>query len=147
MPWSCSSSGSDGAAEPGIEYYMLADHRGGLKFSICTSDWSGLFRTLTAAIAAPQPLPCAYPIPEPPEGMTFDPFRVNVVYTPGSGAPAEVIPYVGSDDGANCTSGGWYYDDPASPDAILLCPSTCSVISGDAGGRVDIAFGCMTFII
>jgi len=137
----------DGAAEPGIEYYMLAGHTGGLTFSICTMDWSGLFSTLTAAIAVPMPLPCVYPIPDPPDGTEFDPFRVNVVYTPGDGSGEQVFPYVGTDDGADCTAGGWFYDDPDSPDAIQICPSTCAAISADPAGRVDIAFGCQTFII
>ena len=145
----CSSGGfpPDGAAAPGEEYYELAMARGGLIFSICTADWSGLFSTLTAAIAVPRALPCVYPIPPPPEGMELDPMRVNVGYTPGGSTDQRIIPYVGTSDGADCTAGGWYYDDPATPSSILLCPSTCAEVGGDASGRVDIVFGCQTFII
>jgi hypothetical protein len=145
----CTNGGfpPEGAAAPGIEYYTLADHRGGLKFSICTDDWSGLFRTLTAAIAVPQPLPCVYPIPDPPDGMELDPFRVNVVYTPSDGTGSQVVPYVGTDDGVDCTRGGWYYDDPGAPSVVQLCPSTCSVVGADLSGEVSVAFGCQTLII
>ena len=54
---------------------------------------------------------------------------------------------MGTPDGANCTTGGWYYDDFANPTRIILCPSSCSAISGDSGGRVDVELGCTTFLI
>ena len=139
----------EGAASPGIEYYELAAATGGRTFSICTpsEEWVALFDTLTTAIAVPVVIPCEYGIPDPPDGTELDFGRVNVRYTSGGGA-ATVYPFVGLDDGrADCTSGGWYYDDISAPGAIVLCPSTCEVIQGDAEGRVDVELGCTTFII
>lgn len=135
----------EGAANPGDRYYQLARDTGGLTFSICTSDWSSLFRDLTTVVAVPTPLPCSYEIPPPPMGMSFDRNRVNVVYTPSSTGAADTIPSVGSSD--RCGAEGWYYDDPANPSVILLCPSSCTLLGSDPGGRVNIAYGCATELI
>ncbi|MFK7991027.1 MAG: hypothetical protein AB8I08_33715 [Sandaracinaceae bacterium] len=138
----------DGAADVGEEYYELAAATGGRTFSICTpsAEWTGLFDTLTTAIAVPQTIPCEYDIPEPPSDTELDFNRVNIRYNSSSGG-SNVFPYVGGDDGADCTSGGWYYDDAAAPTRIILCPNTCSVVNGDSGGTVNVELGCLTFII
>jgi len=139
----------EGAASPGLQYIQLARDNSGLFFSICTpaEEWATLFGSLTAAIAVPQALPCRYEVPAAPDGMTLDPFLVNLVYTSGGGTE-EVLPYVGGTAGEDpdCTGGGWYYESDAQ-DVILICPNTCSVIEGDAAGQINLAFGCMTFII
>lgn len=134
------------AADNGEEYWMLASRTGGRALSICTADWTALFSDLTTAISQPQALPCTYEIPPPPPGEEFDPNRVNVEYTPGGGGAPQTIPNVGTLD--RCTGEGWYYSgDPAAPDGVELCPSTCSRIEVDATGRVDVAFGCATLLI
>lgn len=141
----CQTSGfpPEGAAAPGIQYYKLADGTGGLKFSICTSDWTGLFKTLTAAVAVPAKLPCTFTLPTESAGE-IDPTKVNVVYTNGSGT-AQTLLYLPNKDA--CTSaGGWYYDDPAKPTVVNLCPTTCTTVSGDKSGKVDVALGCATKI-
>lgn len=139
----------DGAAAAGIQYWELAAATGGRTFSICTpaSEWAELFVTLTEAIAIPMVIPCEYAIPDPPAGTELDFMRVNILYTPGDGSDPVRFPYVGTDDGVNCTSGGWYYDDPSAPTRIILCPSSCDQISTDTAGRVDVELGCATFII
>jgi len=147
----CSTSGGfppEGAAAPGVQYWEMSMATGGRQFSICTpaEAWTDLFSSLTAAIAIPVAIPCEYDIPEAPPGTDLDFMRVNVRYTPGSGAP-EVFPYVGMPDGADCSTGGWYYDDFTNPTRIILCPNTCSPISTDAEGRVDVELGCETYII
>jgi len=133
------------AADNGEVYWELSGMTSGLTLSICTADWSTLFDELTRAIAIPEMLPCTYEIPAPPPGETFDPNRVNVEYTPGSGGAPELIPNVRTIDG--CSGEGWYYDDPESPTQVQLCPFTCRRLEGDAAGKVDVAFGCMTVII
>jgi hypothetical protein len=142
----CQTSGfpPEGAAAPGIQYYKLADATKGLKFSICTSDWSGLFKTLTAAVAVAAKLPCVFSLPKPDSGE-IDPTKVNVQYTKGSGGSPETLVYVGSKDG--CMGGpGWYYDDPAKPTMAILCDATCTTVSADKAGKIDVALGCATKI-
>jgi hypothetical protein len=141
----CQTSGfpPEGAAAPGIQYYKLADATGGLKFSICTADWSGLFTSLTKAVAVAAKLPCTFTLPLPEMG-TIDPSKVNVNYTKGSGGTVTLV-YVANKEA--CTAaGGWYYDDPAKPTHAILCPSTCTTVSADKTGKIDIALGCATKI-
>lgn len=93
-----------------------------------------------------QALSCAYLIPQPPAGETIDYGAINVQYTPEGGMP-EVIPQVASP--AACPNDGskaWYYDGQTPPQQILLCSSTCSAISGDAKGRIDVLVGCETIL-
>ncbi len=144
----CNSGGfpPEGAAAPGIQYYKLADATGGLKFSICTTDWTKLFATLTAAVAVAEKIPCIFAIPTPPGGGTIDPGKVNVEYTSGTGKRETLVYLPTGKDGCAAAGGGWYYDDPVTPKTIYLCPSSCTTVSGDKGGKVDIAFGCASRI-
>jgi len=84
-------------------------------------------------------LACEYQLPAPPDGMKLDPEKVQVVYTPASGA-AEEVPSVASFNGcANTPNGGWYYDDADRPSKITVCPCTCARLQA---GRVDVRLGC-----
>jgi hypothetical protein len=90
-------------------------------------------------------LPCQYEVPIPDGGLP-DYGRVNVEYTSGAGVGTGVA-YVTS--ATQCgAGGGWYYDtDPAhggTPNAILVCPSTCTTVQGDPKGRIDVVIGCQT---
>lgn len=135
----CTGPNGD-AADNGDRYWALADSTGGEKFSICTGDWSALFTTLTDAIAVPQPLPCRFVLPEPPDGSELDRNRVNVIYTP-TGGTERTIPFVESS--ARCSGDGWYFEG----DAVLVCPNTCNALTADMTGKVDIAFGCATQLL
>jgi hypothetical protein len=41
---------------------------------------------------------------------------------------------------------GWYYDNPADPQAIVVCPQTCDKIQGFDMAKISIQFGCETVI-
>jgi len=133
-----------GAADVGERYYRLATMTGGLQLSICTSDWTGVFDRLREHIFDTAPLPCSFAMPEAPADMTLDYMRVNVEYTPGGGSSTLLL-FVGSE--AACTGNGWYYDDPAAPTEIVLCPATCAVVGADSSGRVDVTLGCETVLL
>ncbi len=130
-------------ARIGRQYLELTRLTGGVTASVCQTDWTPIFAALEAAIGVVTELPCAYDIPDPPEGMTIDPDRVNLVHTPSGGAPI-TIPRVS--DPADCPDLGWYYDDPASPTRIIVCPATCETLRGAPSGSVDVAFGCATVL-
>lgn len=85
-------------------------------------------------------LACEYEIPEPSDGsMQVDVDKVQVVYSPANGDPEE-IPKAGSlADCGKSSVGGWYYDNPANPTKIMVCPCTCERF---AAGRVDVRLGC-----
>lgn len=132
------------AAAAGQTYINLQTAHPGTFFSLCDTDWTPLFATLSTEVTEGLSLPCTFAIPTPPDGMTIDPTQVNFVYTPTGGAPT-TIPNVGSM--AACGNAqGWYYDNPAMPTQIIVCPSTCTALEGDPTGGVSVAFGCATVI-
>jgi hypothetical protein len=132
------------AAAPGEQHYAAAAATTGRTFSICTTDWSGLFDTLAMTVAVSMPIPCAFLIPDPPMGMTFDRDQVNVDHMPMGGATAR-FPRVDG-EGACGTNTAWYYDDPAAPTTILLCPAACTAVTAGPG-TVTVALGCATLLI
>jgi hypothetical protein len=92
-------------------------------------------------------LPCEFNIPTPKMGMV-DFGKVNVHYR--GAAINEDILYVGRADKCDPMRGGWYYDtDPAmgAPKRVVLCEASCRRINSDAGGRVELGYGCKTRVI
>jgi hypothetical protein len=83
-------------------------------------------------------IPCDYGIPD----TVVDVTKINVTYTPASGA-TQTFGFVG--DAAGCVKApdtGWYFDDPASPKKVILCGGTCDTVKKDDTGHVDVVFGC-----
>jgi hypothetical protein len=144
LPILCTCMGNYGSsAAPGNQHYKAAMMTGGLAFSICEDDWSVLFTELATAIGVSAPIPCELLVPEPAPGEILDPGLVNVVFTPPDAPMGAPIP--GKADAGACGSGpGWYYDQPAQPTKIMLCPSSC--MAAEAGGALDIALGCETIL-
>jgi len=132
-----------GAAAPGATYYALAEMTKGLTASICESDWKPIFAPLTAAVIESAPLPCNYRIPPAPVGQTLDVTKVNVKWTPPSLSEETFGRAAGQ--GACADKAGWYYDDPAKPNEVLLCPTACEQTK--VGGTVNISFGCETILL
>ena len=100
---------------------------------------------LLAALQAIQKsqVACTFAMPQGQPGKPVDPAKVNVNYTPGDGSGVKTIGQVGSE--AECgAAGGWYYDDPADPAIINLCPSTCDAVQGDNAAKIEIQLGCDT---
>jgi len=90
-------------------------------------------------------LSCDFAMPKSQTSdMSVDPGNVNVNFTP-TGGMAQVV---GKTTGADaCQSGGWYYDVPAAPTKITLCPDTCKQVQADSQARIDIVLGCKTEVI
>jgi hypothetical protein len=84
---------------------------------------------------------CEYVVPQPTNGQAFDPNKVNVLYSPSGGAEQTLL-YV--PDAGSCVADGWYYDDPANPKKILLCPQLCPTVKADTAAKVQISVGCST---
>ena len=85
-------------------------------------------------------LPCEFQMPEKVATGEIDTTLVNMTFTPSLGGSASTIL-----QNPGCNGGsGWYYDNPAQPTKILLCPSTCSMVRADYGAAIDILLGCKT---
>ncbi len=86
---------------------------------------------------------CKYELPVAGAGQVVDPARLNVVLTRDDGT-SETFPRVGAE--AACSGqAGWYYDNPAAPDEIRLCPASCNEIE-TTPGTVEVFAGCVTVV-
>jgi hypothetical protein len=131
------------AAEPGVQHFEAAKLTKGLSFSICSEDWSALFTELAKAVEATATIPCAIKLPTPPAGVMLDHNLINVVLTPQGGGQGERLPR--AQDGNVCGSQrGWYYDEPAAPTGIVLCPASCTAAAN--GGQLEVALGCSSVL-
>ena len=77
-------------------------------------------------------------------GEKIDPTLVNVNYTPGDGSAAVTFGQVPKEGDCTPQKGGWYYDDPAKPTTVTLCPTTCSSVQADEKAKIEILLGCAT---
>jgi hypothetical protein len=86
-----------------------------------------------------QALSCEYVLPAKVEKGEIAFNKVNVVITPGGGAPMTLL------QTPDCNQApGWYYDNPSQPTKILLCPSVCDGLKQDFQAKVEILLGCAT---
>ena len=133
------------AADIGDTYINLGAQTNGVVADLCDQNFGPVFDALSAEVIGGSLLPCEFAIPEPPEGESFDPDKVNVALDDGMGT-VTTIPRV--DDAGQCAfvAEGWYYDDPENPSAILMCEQTCGSFQGLEQGNVEIMFGCETKI-
>ena len=140
----------DGSSPPsgGSTYTTLVERTGGVRASICdgASAWGPFFDAVAMTVERTARVACDIDLPEPPEGMSLDPMRVNVVIE--SGGDRVVLRKV-ADVTACGIGGGWFYDNDAAPTRILLCPQSCEVAqeAGRMDGGVSIQFGCETLLI
>lgn len=125
------------------EYIDLAALTGGIFGNLCEQDFAPIFNQVSMAVVSGAALACEYEIPPPPAGETFDADEVNVEFDDGAGG---VLQIGRVDDFTQCggVANGWYYDNPAAPTRIVLCPQTCNTIQGFAMASVSIKFGCAT---
>lgn len=131
--------GCAGSANPGRVYYALSDQTGGEKWSICTSDWSGLFSTLGTAVEESSGVACSLPMPEPPGDLPLNPEQVTITLTDGSGGVSDLMRVANGDA---CATGDWHYDRPLLPNTIELCEAACTAIQDDPGARIDVTVAC-----
>ena len=95
----------------------------------------------TVASTTTTPVPCDFAIPPPPTDEAIDYTRVEVTFQQ-SATEVGLVEY--TDSAATCGgAGGFYYDNPAAPTQIILCPTSCDQVN-TAGeeARIDITFPC-----
>jgi hypothetical protein len=92
--------------------------------------------TNALGIIAGVALGCRYDVPQPPDGATLDPGKVNVLFTP-PGAAQELI---GQSLDGDCSE-GWQYAENQTQ--IRLCSSTCERVTASEGS-LTLQFGCAT---
>lgn len=86
-------------------------------------------------------IPCSLKIPPAPTGQQIAYDQVNIAFADPA-CKGTVFPNVSNADA--CGAGaGWYYDDPAAPKQVELCPSSCNQVSL-SGARLMFTIGCDT---
>lgn len=86
---------------------------------------------------------CEYVMPTTDKGKV-DLDSVDIAFNSGSGEPVVGIRKVASAQDCGLTTGGFYYDDPASPKRIVLCPSSCEAVKkGTQQAKLDVVLGCI----
>ncbi|MFO7567156.1 MAG: hypothetical protein R6X02_31210 [Enhygromyxa sp.] len=130
------------AADVGEVYLQLAQLTGGVTGDLCEQQFGPVFDQIAQSVLGSTPLACEWDIPDPPEGESFDPTKVNVeLHLDGSD---ESVYFVENE--AACAGGdGWYYHpDNDNPETIRICPATCAKVQAANEASVDILFGCAT---
>lgn len=141
----CTGTFGSGAAE-GTVYTQLVADTGGAAGVICNGDWSQVFMDIQQSVISGSQLSCNLDIPMPQSGDAIDPNNVNVRYLPGGTPPGATVFRV--DDAAACgNTGGWYYNDPATPTQIILCPASCTEVESDPAAKLQVEFGCASVIL
>jgi hypothetical protein len=117
---------------------------GGTERGIFVADGANTEQDLLEALGAirGQVLDCDFAMPKPQPGVDVNINAINVNYTNGSGTLSTLAQVGGAD--ACATTAGWYYDDPAVPTQIILCPAACDTVTADAAAKLDILLGCPT---
>jgi hypothetical protein len=88
-----------------------------------------------------QQISCEMTIPEPPEGQTLDPLKINVEYSAGGETKRLLM-------NEDCADGsGWHYDDLSNPTKITLCSDTCDEVKAQPDAALNVVFGCEVAII
>ncbi len=90
-------------------------------------------------------LGCEYqlPVPDPSKG-TLDPASVEIDFTAGKNDPPARFRRVAGPADCGATTGGFYYDDPAAPKRLILCPASCEAVKkGTAEAKMDVVLGCI----
>ncbi len=129
------------AAAIGTDYIDLSNMTGGVAADLCDQDFQTVFDVLATEVVGGTQLACEFEIPPPPDDMEFDPDKVNLEFHDGMGGVIEIGRI---DSAADCPNviDGWYYDNPAAPQMIVMCPQTCDKLQGSENGSISIAFGC-----
>jgi hypothetical protein len=122
----------------GEQYLQLAKLTNGKHFPVCATDYGPIFTEMADEIIGR--VICAQPLPPPPPGQMLDPGRVNVRHVASDGKRTDFV----KDDSKPCNEGanGWQFN--ADKTKILLCGDACKTARANAGGRVDVEFGCLT---
>ena len=92
-------------------------------------------------IRASAAVSCEFVVPKEGSSGPIDFNKVNVTITPPGGAGQ---PLLKAANAGQChpQTGGWYYDQPAAPTRVLLCPASCSTVKADTGMTVQLEIGC-----
>lgn len=126
------------AVNAGPQYQDISILTGGLRHPVCDTNYSTVFQNIANSIV--QAVACELQMPQTDAGIV-DPNKIQVQYTPGgTGTP---IQYGQVANAGACVGDGFYYDNPASPTKVTLCPQNCTTVKNDSAAKVELLLGCL----
>jgi hypothetical protein len=137
--------GLQGSREDQMDQLAAA---GGTKQGIFINNSANAQQELLTALDAIRgmALTCDFPLPASTRaGEMIDPTKINVTFTSGASA-ARTFGQVPNQAGCSTTD-AWYYDRPAAPTGIFLCPSTCEKVRQDDSAQLRVLLGCTTQLL
>jgi hypothetical protein len=126
----------NGAAGQSVHYQNLSVLTGGIIDEVCKTDYSAVLNNIAKGIT--DKLGCEVGYPSSAEA---DPTKVAVTFTPKGGA-AQTLTQVTDVSKCGSVANAWYYDDPAKPTKIVLCPSMCGTANASTDGKLEALVGC-----
>jgi hypothetical protein len=131
----------DQAAAIGQVYVDLVANTKGVGGDLCLQDFQPVFDRLAEQIimTSGSEITCEWALPAAPKDQSFTRELVSVVRGSDAGGTSPLTQVTSA---AACAAGGWYFDNLLNPSKIVACPSTCTELQGQTGGRVDVTFGC-----
>jgi hypothetical protein len=127
----------------GADFLNTIAMAGGTDQAFIVNDGATATADLLAAFNAIRgmALACDFPVPSSTtSGMAIDPTLINVNFTSTAGGEVELGMVASA---ADCgTQQAWYYDNPAAPTRIILCPESCTTVTGDVNASIAILAGC-----
>jgi len=127
-------------------YSELIEMRGGVSGDLCLQDFDPVFDAISTSVIINSEISCEWVIPDPPDGEVLDPDKVNVEFSWGGGQ-SYFIGRVNSPSSCDHVEHAWYYDDPADPKMIFVCPQTCEWFKSKEDAKVVLHFGCESEVI
>lgn len=127
-----------GSLTPPCHYWNVGDASGDV-----------LAAALQAIVGQSTPIGCEFPLAnvQPADGQMLDTSTINVTLTSPSAGEATIL---NTPSLADCPVGqlAWYYDNPAQPSVIQLCPAACDAVKATEGGaQIDIVGGCEPTVV
>lgn len=127
-------------------YSDLVTMTHGVSSDLCAQNFDPIFDALGNTVIVSSKINCEWTIPTPPNDMVLNPALVNVEFKKTADEPY-IVGNIPSKEFCDEVSNGWYYDTPANPSKILVCPNTCEWFQTNPGAQLNIEFGCATDVI
>lgn len=135
--------GMDGADFTTLDKLAFAGHGTSKAFNATSANGDVQAAIMDALEAARESVVgCEFTLPRPSTGV-LDLDTVEVQLTTSANG-SQTFRKVADVDACGVSAGGFYYDDPANPQRIMLCPTSCDAVrSAQSDAKVDVHLGCI----